>query len=312
MSIPIIPAFQHSEINALFENDLTIDKEILKQILALPLESLIPDLEKILTLDKDTYVSFLQYESPDKTCFAFHSICLLNHLKSESSLKTILDFIEINDKDIDFWFGDHITESFWEIIFNLGQNQLPVLESFLYKDIDIYSKNIVSKAISQMVLYQKCDADLAKKIYHKLLTKFNNTNPDELDPTYVAMICSDVVECGFSDLEPIIKELFDKDIPELQYSGNFEQLLRFKNKNINEFRLDIGFTNIFNFYTDVITTWFGYRSDEENKEIEEKMFNSLLSKLNPKLPTIKESKIGRNDPCSCGSGKKYKKCCGKE
>ena len=22
-------------------------------------------------------------------------------------------------------------------------------------------------------------------------------------------------------------------------------------------------------------------------------------------------KVGRNDPCSCGSGKKYKKCCGK-
>jgi uncharacterized protein YecA (UPF0149 family) len=22
-------------------------------------------------------------------------------------------------------------------------------------------------------------------------------------------------------------------------------------------------------------------------------------------------KIGRNDPCPCGSGKKYKKCCGK-
>jgi preprotein translocase subunit SecA len=23
-----------------------------------------------------------------------------------------------------------------------------------------------------------------------------------------------------------------------------------------------------------------------------------------------EPKIGRNDPCPCGSGKKYKKCCG--
>lgn len=22
-------------------------------------------------------------------------------------------------------------------------------------------------------------------------------------------------------------------------------------------------------------------------------------------------KIGRNDPCPCGSGKKYKKCCGR-
>ena len=24
-----------------------------------------------------------------------------------------------------------------------------------------------------------------------------------------------------------------------------------------------------------------------------------------------EPKVGRNDPCPCGSGKKYKKCCGK-
>jgi uncharacterized protein YchJ len=24
-----------------------------------------------------------------------------------------------------------------------------------------------------------------------------------------------------------------------------------------------------------------------------------------------DKKVGRNDPCPCGSGKKYKKCCGK-
>ena len=27
--------------------------------------------------------------------------------------------------------------------------------------------------------------------------------------------------------------------------------------------------------------------------------------------TVKKVKVGRNDPCPCGSGKKYKKCCGK-
>jgi preprotein translocase subunit SecA len=27
-------------------------------------------------------------------------------------------------------------------------------------------------------------------------------------------------------------------------------------------------------------------------------------------PVIKGAKVGRNDPCPCGSGKKYKKCCG--
>ena len=34
--------------------------------------------------------------------------------------------------------------------------------------------------------------------------------------------------------------------------------------------------------------------------------------LPPPIEPIKADKdIGRNDPCPCGSGKKYKKCCGK-
>ena len=28
-------------------------------------------------------------------------------------------------------------------------------------------------------------------------------------------------------------------------------------------------------------------------------------------PVVKTSQVGRNDPCPCGSGKKYKKCCGR-
>ena len=33
--------------------------------------------------------------------------------------------------------------------------------------------------------------------------------------------------------------------------------------------------------------------------------------LNPPKPKIAEKKVGRNEPCPCGSGNKYKKCCGK-
>ncbi len=33
--------------------------------------------------------------------------------------------------------------------------------------------------------------------------------------------------------------------------------------------------------------------------------------LNPQKPMISEKKVKRNEPCPCGSGKKYKKCCGK-
>jgi len=30
----------------------------------------------------------------------------------------------------------------------------------------------------------------------------------------------------------------------------------------------------------------------------------------PAIPMQRQQKVGRNDPCPCGSGKKYKKCCG--
>jgi preprotein translocase subunit SecA len=41
--------------------------------------------------------------------------------------------------------------------------------------------------------------------------------------------------------------------------------------------------------------------------------NNAAQKRNepPKqAPIVKTAKVGRNDPCPCGSGKKYKKCCG--
>lgn len=31
--------------------------------------------------------------------------------------------------------------------------------------------------------------------------------------------------------------------------------------------------------------------------------------LNPLVPEVAEKTARRNDPCPCGSGKKYKKCC---
>jgi SWIM/SEC-C metal-binding protein len=33
--------------------------------------------------------------------------------------------------------------------------------------------------------------------------------------------------------------------------------------------------------------------------------------LNRPKPVTAEKKVGRNEPCPCGSGKKYKRCCGK-
>jgi preprotein translocase subunit SecA len=52
------------------------------------------------------------------------------------------------------------------------------------------------------------------------------------------------------------------------------------------------------------------RQNIETKETAKISTNDDESKTLKKQPK-KVSKVGRNDPCPCGSGKKYKQCCGK-
>jgi preprotein translocase subunit SecA len=48
---------------------------------------------------------------------------------------------------------------------------------------------------------------------------------------------------------------------------------------------------------------------KKEKELEQLQFAGGESSL-VQQPVLSKQKAGRNDPCPCGSGKKYKKCCG--
>lgn len=56
-------------------------------------------------------------------------------------------------------------------------------------------------------------------------------------------------------------------------------------------------------YLYTLPQWDGIFSIEKRKEIQ-KAYKATNMVIN-------DNKVGRNDACPCGSGKKYKKCCGK-
>ena len=72
---------------------------------------------------------------------------------------------------------------------------------------------------------------------------------------------------------------------------------------------------------DSLSQWAGFNSESEmNDEELMAVFDDLMSSprevddsyfesLDAKQPFIADIQAGRNDPCPCGSGKKYKKCC---
>ena len=57
-----------------------------------------------------------------------------------------------------------------------------------------------------------------------------------------------------------------------------------------------------------IKNGWAYKINLEPKKEED--ITDLEILLNPPKTVVKEKKVGRNEPCPCGSGKKYKKCCG--
>jgi uncharacterized protein YecA (UPF0149 family) len=48
--------------------------------------------------------------------------------------------------------------------------------------------------------------------------------------------------------------------------------------------------------------------EEEEPNATQSQASNISQQPQPYIATVK---IGRNDPCPCGSGKKYKYCCGK-
>jgi uncharacterized protein YecA (UPF0149 family) len=54
------------------------------------------------------------------------------------------------------------------------------------------------------------------------------------------------------------------------------------------------------------------KNEEVKSAIDNRLLESIARYKAAHTPRVREYKIGRNDPCPCGSGLKYKNCCLKE
>ncbi len=94
--------------------------------------------------------------------------------------------------------------------------------------------------------------------------------------------------------------------------GDILQFLQ-NNLEIKSFEVLQQFVKELNYFYNNTRQWIikGY-TPSEVLDMEQPFLRPLLTNKKGKVINIKKKiKIGRNDPCPCGSGKKYKKCCGK-
>ena len=82
-------------------------------------------------------------------------------------------------------------------------------------------------------------------------------------------------------------------------------------KSGSKIALDVDFEKLYFNMLDCKATWL-YTLPEWDAILTEERRKEITKEFRSSKMYINTDTVGRNDPCPCGSGKKYKKCCGKD
>lgn len=303
------PNFYHPEINLLYEIGIDISETTLLQILDLPRETLTKDLEKVLEDVVERFDYFVEQPWEEaNTHAALHALFLLMELNAVDSLPKVLSFLSSDEDVLGFWIGDHITETLWQSIYALGFNATDALGEFLLApEVHTFCKTAVSETLAQIALHHPERREEIINVFNSVFNEFVNTGPDDplLDDTFIGLSISDTIDCGFIELLPLIKKLHELDYVDMSINGTYADVINeFERYSKHNYKREL--FSIFELYDHVLTTWAGYNEDDDDEED----FDDLDLPIFPTPQSLSSPKIGRNDPCPCGSGKKYKKCCG--
>lgn len=100
----------------------------------------------------------------------------------------------------------------------------------------------------------------------------------------------------------------------LSFPGKFTDVPRFKHFIINNNVIDDGKFRVEKqyYYYSLTNHEYEWNGGIQSLAVQHEIdhFDGKLILDHFKKPVVKSEKVGRNDPCPCGSNKKFKKCCG--
>lgn len=184
------------------------------------------------------------------------------------------------------------------------EKYIPVLASLLDSDDDILLEEVSAALIS----FQSNEVVEAVKPY------LSNSDSVIYASSIVENIKSEEAVEALREAYRNVKEETDQDI---LFEALCHQLSLEALPEINTHMEKDNFSGM----VEIEPVIYGYYSlmgiDHPNMEVwrkvgmEQEMNYRKIKAQSMVQPGVKVTKVGRNEPCPCGSGKKYKKCCGK-
>ena len=225
---------------------------------------------------------------------------LLAQFKEVRAFPKLVKLLEMKEEALDVVIGETLTEDYHAILCSTFNGDLQLLKNIIENDdIYEYARSAALNASVGLVSNGQIDAN-DWQLYLKTLLEQPN------DATLKAQIVDVIIDAKFYDLIPTIKEAYLAEEVSIEYKDDYagfvSAIFAVENGNPNYVIEDaISETRNWHcFEKEEVGGSKVKRNDFDLKKFQQEMYP---------MATLKSSKIGRNDPCSCGSGKKYKKCC---
>jgi uncharacterized protein YchJ len=247
------------------------------------------------------------------------------YILGETQLEVLKAFVL--EKNILSWHRSRATEAMAQIALQQPERRTEIIECF--RDImTVFIKNPNDKSIIDSVLLGSMMWDLTKisavELEEEVKIIFETIPVDKS----IAGDFDDVMKEMHAPLKPSDIEPLPNDIFEL-YNQDYlkRRVLPIMDKEVDEilkeddpyknYLRELSVKTLLNAFKEKSRNGnFDFDDDEFEDQFEDEFESDFDYKDHAyKMPqeTVKreEPKVGRNDPCPCGSGKKYKKCHGK-
>lgn len=254
---------------------------------------------------------------------AFFALYLLTELKAKEALPAILSTAYLPD-DTDL-FGDTITAHLHRILAVLAVDDPEVVTKFVDdREADMYARWTAANTYGLWVRDGLMTREAAVEKLRQHLIKAMSGDRSE-DYEFIAGLVCALCDLGAVEAKNEIQEAFQRRLVEegIVDEGTVESELADPEETFRQHQATCPPSGIAD-TVEELSGWYGLSTRERFglPELEPEPVSPAprpveLSSPRPEPPpsrpvTIRDQKphVGRNDPCPCGSGKKYKKCCG--
>ena len=232
----------------------------------------------------------------------FYALFLLGEFRDKESFSKIVKLVTLPEDELDYLIGDTVTSGLKDILYNTYDGDMESLKHIIG---DVTVNEFVRAEALEVMAQLYLDGILPEKEWKDFL-KQKVYSKEEY--SYVFEACGSVIcDCHFVDMLPEIRYMLKNGFMSENCMGTYDycvdEIFAYKDYKKNFCKAPMN-------AADRLKSWamFTENDDSQVEEKNIKEFEKLIKKQTGKPDTV-IPKIGRNDKCPCGSGKKYKVCC---